>query len=302
MAEEAWVDSIEDEGLKESLGQFESQEKLFDAIGYKVPEAEKENWSEGWDEDLKNTAARFSSREDAVRAVQDLRKRDSQVRVPGKEATDKEISAYRKAVDIPETHEGYEFPEVPEDEMTDELKASRQQWGERFHKLNVPQNVARSLVEIANEDAVKMEEAQVEADKEFVKTQEEALRSEWKGDFEKNKTFANRAFKDIAERAGLSLDDLTKIETKDGRFLMDRPEMSKLFAVIGREMAEGPSVLTGSDLDTAEDQIKDIRKQIGEAQAKGDSKLANKLFASEQNLIAKMKGNKPIVGSQGVAA
>jgi len=86
MADEAWVDSIEDEGLKESLGQFESQEKLFDAIGYKAPEPEKENWSEGWDEELKNTADRFSSREDAVRAVQDLRKRDSQVRVPGKDA------------------------------------------------------------------------------------------------------------------------------------------------------------------------------------------------------------------------
>jgi len=186
--------------------------------------------------------------------------------------------------------------------MTDELKASRKDWGERFHKLNMPKNVVSSILGFFNEDAGKIIAAEAEADKEFVKTQEEALHGEWKGDYEKNKTLANRAFKDIAERAGLKLDDLTKIETKDGRFLMDRPELSKLFAVIGREMAEGPSVLTGGDLDTAEDQIKDIRKQINEAQAKGDSKLANKLFASEQGLIAKMKGSKPIVGSQGRAA
>ncbi len=264
-----------------------------------------EDWRSDLPEDLRKTADRFTSKEDAVRAIVAFQKREGQVRVPGKNATEEEIASYHKAVGVPDKAELYEFPEIEGEELTDEVKASRAEWGERFHKMNIPKDVAKSLVQMVGEDAAKMMEAEVEADKSFAKSQEDALHNEWKGeDYDKNKTLANRAFNEIAQRAGLDIEELTKIETKDGRFLMDRAEMSKLFAVIGREMSEGSlgPALSDTERDTVEDEITDVRKQISEAQSAGNTKKANRLFTKEQALIAKMNGNKNIVGANGRAA
>ena len=76
--------------------------------------------------------------------------------------------------------------------------------------------------------------------------------------------------------------------------------MLRIFSVIGREMSEGslgPS-LTDDEKDTVADEVRDIRKQIAEAQESGDSKRADQLYQKEQKLLKKM-GNKPIVGAAG---
>lgn len=264
------------------------------------------DWRSDLDEDLKKTADRFTSKADAIRAIQAFQKRDSQIRVPGKDSSKEEIATYHKAIGIPETAEGYEFPAPPEGtELTDDQKESRAEWGTRFHKLGISKDSAKELIELAATDKHKSDEFSVKADEKFAKEQEDALRSEWKGDdYDKNITLANRAVAEIAERAGLRLDDLTKIEMKDGRFLLDRPEMSKLFAVIGREMAEGTlgGVITDGERDTIDDAITDIQTKIDEAQAAGKSKEANKLYSKKMGLISKRDGNSNIVGSQGRAA
>jgi hypothetical protein len=266
-------------------------------------EAAADDWGPDLPEDLRKTAERFTSKADALRAIVALQKREGHVRVPGKNATEEEISAYRKAVGIPEKAEEYEFSDLPEgQDLNDEIKTSRQEWGKRFHELSIPKESAKALSKMVSDDQQKYLAAQVEADKAFAKAQEEALRNEWKGpEFEKNKTLANRAFAEVANRAGLKIEDLTKIETKDGRFLLDRAEIVKLFSIIGREMDEGTlgPTLTESERETLGDQIRDVRKQIADAQSDGDSRRANQLYQKEQNLIAKTKGNKPIIGSQG---
>ena len=296
----SWTENIEDEGLKESLSQFENQEALFKSIGYEPPKAEEPgDWRADIPEELKKTADKFSSADEAIRAIENFRKRESQIRVPGKDASEEDVAKYRKATGIPDKAEDYEFPEV--EEVTDELKASRTEWGKRFHDMGITKDQAKLLSQLVNDDGEKIMAAQVEADKAFAKTQEETLRDEWKGDdYEKNKTFANRAFSEIANRAGLSLEDLTKIETKDGRFLMDRAEMLKLFSVIGREMSEGTlgPAISESERDTVEEEIAGIRKQIAEAQSEGNSKLSNRRYQTEQKLLERM-GNQPVVGAQG---
>ena len=55
-----------------------------------------QDWRSDLPEDLRKTAERFASKADAVRAIESFRKRESQVRVPGKDATDDEKAAYRK--------------------------------------------------------------------------------------------------------------------------------------------------------------------------------------------------------------
>ena len=262
-----------------------------------------QDWTADLPDDLKETGKRFTSKADAVRAINDFRKRESQVRVPGKNATPEEIATYHKAIGIPEKPEDYEFSPLPEGlELTEELKASRLEWAKKFQSLGVTKEAAKELSKIANDEALREVKAEKEADEAFVKQQEAALRNEWKGEeYDRNKTLANRAFTDIANRTGLKLDDLTKIETKDGRFLMDRAEIVRMFAAIGREMSEGSigPTLTDSEKDTVDDQIRNVRAQVAEAQASGDSKRANKLYQNEQALIAKREGSKAIVGARG---
>jgi hypothetical protein len=261
------------------------------------------DWTADLPDDLKETGKRFSSKADAVRAINDFRKRESQVRVPGKNASPEEIAAYHKAIGIPEKPEDYEFSDLPEGlELTEEVKASRAEWSKHFQKLGIPKEAAKEISRLANEESLRELKAVKEADEAFVKQQEAALRSEWKGEeYDRNKTLANRAFTELANRTGLKLEDLTQIETKDGRFLMDRVEIVKMFAAIGREMSEGSigPTLTESEKDTVEDQIRGVRQQVAEAQSVGDSKRANKLYQQEQALIAKREGSKAIVGARG---
>lgn len=301
----SWTESIKDEGLKGALSKFESQDKALDAIGYKAPEPK--DWrTDIKDDDAKKFAESSTDINHLVKRAIDMRNKLSNAIVrPGKNATPEDIAAYRKAVGIPEKPDEYEFPELPSDQLTDEIKASREQWSKRFHDLGVPKEVAKSLITAVNDETEKLLVSQIEDDKAFARKQEEALRNEWKGaDYDKNKLLANRAFEEIANRAGIKLDVLTKLETNDGRFLMDRAEMVKLFAVIGREMGEGSlgPTLTESQAETLDSEVRTLRQQQAEAQQNGDSKLANRLYQREQALIAKMKGNKPIVGSQGRAA
>lgn len=262
-----------------------------------------QDWTADLPDDLKETGKRFTSKADAVRAINDFRKRESQVRVPGKNATPEEIATYHKAIGIPEKPEEYEFSALPEGlELTEELKASRLEWAKKFQSLGIPKEAAKELSKLANEETLLELKAEKEADETFVKQQEAALRNEWKGEeYDRNKTLANRAFTELASRTGLKLEDLTKIETKDGRFLMDRAEIVRMFAAIGREMSEGSlgPTLTESEKDTVDDQISGVREQVAEAQASGDTKRANKLYQQEQALIAKRTGSKPIVGSRG---
>jgi hypothetical protein len=261
-----------------------------------------QDWTTDLPDNLKETGKRFSSKADAVRAINDFRKRESQVRVPGKDAKPEEVAAYKKAIGIPEKPEDYEFPEVDKEAMTEEMKATRAEWSKKFHDLGLPKKTAKELVIAVNEMANRQAAATIEADKVFARQQEEKLRSEWKGEeYDRNLNMANNAIRVIAGKTGVSIEDLKKIETKDGRFLMDRTDMIRIFAAIGHEMDEGqlgPS-LTDSEMDTIDDNIRNVRAQISEAQAAGDSKRANKLYQQEQSLLAKRVGNKSIVGSRG---
>lgn len=298
------VASIQDTGLKETLSKFESQDKFFETIGYKPPAPVQVDWREQLkDEDAKKFAAEATDINAFAKRALDARRAMSNAIIrPGKDATPEQISAYRKSMGIPEKAELYEFPTLPKGvDLTDEMKAERKEWGDRFHKLGVSNDQAKQLWELVVADNAKSAQATIDADKAFTKAQDEALKADWKGDYDKNKTLGNRAFRDLAEKAGLNVEELTKIETKDGRFLLDNANIVRMFAAIGREMAEGTlgPALNETEIDTVNDQIKTVRGKMAEAQGRGDSKEANKLYATEQALIAKRDGNQPVVGAGG---
>ena len=300
IVEGSWSDSIEDEGLRESLSGYESQEKVFEAIGYTPPEAgDPADWREGLPEDLKKTAERFTSSEDALRSIVALQKRDGQVRVPGKDSTDDDRSAYYKAIGVPETAEGYEFKLAEGEESTPEIEATNKVWAERMHETKTSVESFNKFVGWMKEDVAEMEAAKVAANEAFFKASEDALKAEWKGDHEKNLAYANRAFSETAERSGLNVKEVGEMKLEDGRFVHDHPFYSKMFSTIGREMAEGGlgPVLTENEKDTATEAIDAVQKEIAAAQAEGNSKKADKLYARKQAMIAKRDGDRPIVGA-----
>jgi hypothetical protein len=213
---------------------------------------------------------------------------------PGKDAKPEEVAAYRKAMEIPDAADGYkiERPDHIDEETfsSEPVKAALGAWTAALHEAGASQAVVTAAANtyFAMEKAALT--AQIEADKAFAKSSEDALKTEWGADTDKNKEFAKRGFEKLATDAGLDVGALKKIETKDGRFLMDRPEFSKLFAKIGREMGEGQigSVLSDGDVAGVKDQIAKLQGEKNAALAKGDHAKANELNEKQRELYAKV--------------
>ena len=238
-----------------------------------------------------------------ARRAADMRKQlSSAIIKPGKDATPEQVAAFQKAMGVPEAPDKYEFPELAEgEELTDAVKASREAWGKRFHELGVPNETAKALMDAVRQEAAQKLASDIAADKAFAKEQMDALEAEWGTDTAKNREYVNRATKELF---GSDFEDVRKMETKDGRFVLDDARLMRVFAKIGREMGEGTlgSVMTEGERDAADTQLRDLRKQIQTAQGEGDNARANKLYQQEQALIAKLGGNNNIVGAQGRAA
>jgi len=268
--------------------------------------AEAADWRAGIaDEKLRDHAGRFASLDDVIRANLDSRQKLSKAIIPpGKDASEDDVKGYLKAIGVPAEASGYEFPEIPKEQMTDAIQAERDMWAKEFHDARLPDETAKRLVAKFGEVAQAHAQAQAKADKDFAQSSSEALKAEWGADNDKNMTLANRAFDDMTQRAGIASADMRKIETKDGRFVMDDPRMLKMFAALGREMGEGSlgGTMTEGDRETIDEQIRDLRKQTDEAKSGGDSKRANQLYQKTLGMIEKRDGAQAIVGSQNRAA
>lgn len=270
-----------------------------------APAPAADDWRADLPDDLRDHAGRFTTKADLVRANLDQRKQLSSAIIrPGKDAKPEDVATYRKAMGIPETPDAYKFPTAEGEVLTDAIKAERAEWSKEFHTAGISQAQADQILTKYAARAAAERQAIVDADKRNAASQDEALKTAWAGDYDKNKILANRAFADLAQRSGVSVDELKQIETKAGRFLFDDARMLKIFASIGREMGEGNlgPVVSGEQRDQMQGQLRTVREQITSAKAMRDSTEANRLYQVELDLIRRMQGNRPIVGAQGRAA
>ncbi|WP_428687234.1 hypothetical protein [Roseibium sp.] len=255
------------------------------------------DWRAALPDDLKKHADQFNSPEDLVKGHRNLRQQLSKAIVPpGKDAGEDEVAAYRKAIGVPADPGGYKF-KMPEGvDASENDKAFHAEMAKVFHGLNISKDQAKGLNEAFNTLSTAAQEAQIEADKEYAAQSETELKKSWGKDYDVNKAHAERA---AAQMFGDDFEEIRAMELRTGRFVMDHPVMLKALATIGREMAEGGLVPPLSDdaAEQANDEIRDIREKIAKAQAAGDNKRANELFQREQALIAKVQGNKSIVGA-----
>jgi hypothetical protein len=237
----------------------------------------------------------------AERALTMRQKLANAIIPPGKDAKPEEIAAYRQKIGVPETPDGYTWQDPEGYTPTETDKAMRGTMAKAFHDANISAEAAKALTATYREMITAQAQAIKDADAKYAQESDAALKTEWGADYEKNKTYAGRAAKEIF---GDQFDDARNIEDKNGKFVLDNPIMLKALAKIGREMGEDRlgSVISDSDRSSINDQITSLRKQQSEAQAAGNSRKANELYQQEQALLAKLNGNQGVVGANGRAA
>jgi hypothetical protein len=248
------------------------------------------------DSDRRAVLDRFNSLDDMAKALLDFRKRESDVRVPGRDATEEQLAAYHKAIGVPEEPSGYEFVLPEGHEATEDDTAFQEHFGKVFHEAALSVDQAKALNEAWNAFSATTEEAVRKADEAFVKDAEQALRTKWGGDYEQNQTLAKRGAEHLF---GAGLDDALGLEMKSGRLLLDHPAMLEAFSKVGaelRESGEGPR-MGDSERATLTEEIDDLGRRKMEAMDSGDRALAARLDAEQLAAIERRDGSGPIVGA-----
>jgi hypothetical protein len=248
------------------------------------------------DEKLRDHAGRFASVQDLVKAHQDLRKQLSGAIVPpGKDATDEQVKAYREKMGIPETPDAYEF-DLPEGaEQTEADKAFEGEMRKALHEAGVPASAAKAVGTAFMGYIQQQQEAQTAQDTEYQQQAEAALRKTWGKDYDANVQYAGEADNRMFDG------QLGQLELKSGQLLGSHPDFLKGMAPVGRMFGEGEIHIAPSaaDAQTMRDQADQARQKRQDALAKGDQKSARHWDEEERKILAKMDGNKPLVGAEG---
>lgn len=294
MAEEQAVDeAVEEEMETEQIDEDTSDETQEDA-----ETVEFDTWRDLiQDSDLQKHAERFNSVDDLVQANLESRKKLSKsVTVPGKNASDEDLSSYREALGVPVDVDGYEFPLEDGVERTEEMMDAEDHWANIFLDNNIPKETADVLVQEFKTEIGRIFEQKAANDETYAKHAEETLRREWEDDYDKNIIFASRASEALL---GDDYEDVRHLETTDGKYMLDHPLMVKMFAKLGREMGEGAlgSVATEGEKDTLMEQANSYREKRVDAYAKGNHAEARKWDEKERLILDKLHGGGPIVGS-----
>jgi len=105
------------------------------------------------DQAFQTLASKFKSFDEMAKAHLELEKRlGSEVRVPGTDASEEELAAYRKAIGVPESPDKYVFddlPELPPGYSYDD--ASLNDYKAMAHKMNLTPEQAQGLARWQNE-------------------------------------------------------------------------------------------------------------------------------------------------------
>ena len=309
--ESKWFeDGIADLKLRKFASEFETQDALIETMSglQKALGVESvKDWKKGIeDEKLREHADRFLSPADVVKHHLELRQKLSSALIPpskGASKEDKAVFAARlsKVLGVPEKPEDYDFPTPIEGtELTDAEKQSRVNWAGFFHQIHLPKPMASAILNRFAEEHAEGEKAITEADDRFAEESTAKLEGEWGDEYDINRTTALRAGKELF---GDDFDSVMQAALSNGHLLMDSTFMLRALARVGREMNEGSmDIMTDAEKETIDDQIQDVRKRAADAKDEGNARLANKLFAQEQELLSKVVGKTPIVGSGGRTA
>ena len=269
--------------------------------------APETSWRDSLDDDLKSWANKFDSPAAALKSHRELEKRlGKSVVMPGEDAKPEEIQAFRKKVlGTPDSPEDYKItlPEhVPQEVRDNPLSDPMvKEFVEQSHALGKsPDQVQADLDLFYKAMGSLQEQAEQQAAK---RAQEgiDALKQEWRGDFEPNTVYAQRAVKQFDTDGQFK--EFLETETIGGIPVGNHPAFARFFAKVGRALSEDSVQLEPTETEIASytEQANAIRAKRNEALARGDNAAAQRFDAQEREIYARM-GNQPIVGTAGRSA
>lgn len=147
---------------------------------------------------------------------------------PGESSSPEELSAYRAAMGIPDTSDGYEFPEDIDGVKMDTDRVK--QYSELAHKLGLSKDQAKALLEY---EAKSYREAiinQQAARNNSLEAANKALREHWGEEYSKKVKLATRAFNTFSSKV-----DREKLD-KTG--ILNNPQFVMFLEQVGSAMSE----------------------------------------------------------------
>lgn len=151
------------------------------------------------------------------------------LKIPDEHSTPEETAAYRKAIGVPDTAEGYRITR-PEAALTNWDETAEKNFLANMHQAGVPEPIVQKIL---NWYGQYLSEQQRGWHREAEATSQQ-LRTEWGPDFSANVGVANRA---IQQYGGDALVDLFA-QNGMGR----HPLVVKTFASIGKELMEAGAI------------------------------------------------------------
>lgn len=241
--EEDFVDEVADEDIGEELAEDYTEEPAEDYT--EEVSDEEASWRDLiYDQKLRGSVEKYNSLDDMIKAHNHLGgELKSKVALPGPDASEEEIEAYRYAAGVPETPEDYVIPDVEGYDYSEDDLAELEQWAEWALENNIPQNAFMELIRSRVESKFAVEQ---EHEKILIAEQEaadNALREEWGGDYDANIENAARAAHTFGGED--FVEALESIETDEGQLLGDLPQVVKFLSQVGRLLEEhNPAMLT----------------------------------------------------------
>jgi len=253
------------------------------------------NWRETLPEDLRGRMEKFSSPTDVAKAYAELEARQSEaITLPGADASEGQVAAFRKKLGIPETAEAY-VEAVPAPEIPDGGPVSAEQaqgtvakFAGIAHEHNIPPAAFKALSEAYFADLSAAHAEAIEGVTKAGEAAAAALDREWGRDAEANNSFSKRPIAQFDPDGEFR--EFLNDKTVDGMQIGNHPAFRKFFARLGRSMSERTAVLEPTEQEVADvnKQAADLRQQVREALNAGDNALARKLDEQERALYAKM--------------
>lgn len=148
--------------------------------------------------------------------------------LPKDEKDEEGLKAFRSKIGVPESIDGYKLP-IPEGDDGSFAKVAAG-W---FHKNNVPASAAEAMAKEWNDYLGSQIKAADEAEKQKTAQELDALKIEWAHEFDTRSETAKRGFREVGQKAGLSEEDLKRLESSLGT-----AKMLKTFEQIGRYVSE----------------------------------------------------------------
>ena len=251
-------------------------------------------------DDLRKHAERFNSLDDVFKGNLEMRQKLSNAIVkPGKNATADDISAYNRAIGMPDNAEAYVYT-PPKDRVDAFSTPESQERVSEFKKFafenGVPAEKFPKFIDWYNKLTDDNQNAVIEADKKNADATEAALKKQWGRDYDANKEIANRGAMEVF---GPDFEAFRQMETKDGRFIGDHPTIVAAMAKIGRMMSEdglGPVPMSADASADMRVKLEELTSQQMDAQRQGNDRKAKQLDGEIMKLASRMSGDREYAG------